>query len=99
MKGGLESGLQIRAEKGEKLFLSSSIIFKGVQELVNQQGRLYSPVSSDPAVLELLCPLMCQSFPPLTEGPAQHHCWFLLPTQSWLWYFQQEKLFPLTRPL
>lgn len=62
--------MQLRAEKGEKLLLSSSIIYRGVQELVNQQGRLYSPVSNDPAVLELFPSLDVSVLSPSHTGAS-----------------------------
>lgn len=69
---------------------------------MNQQGRLYSPVSKDPAALELfLSPdVSHRGQHSITAGfaalcvPA-----VLCPTQSCSWYSQQEKLPPLSTPL
>lgn len=111
MEGGLESGMQLRAEKAEKLFLSSSIICKAVPGACESAGEVVQPCEQGsycPRAFSL--PWSVSPFPLSHRGPAQHHCWVLLPslsllrwsvlpTQSCSWYSQQEKLPPLTTPL
>lgn len=43
MEHGLESGMQLRAEEAEKLFLSSSIMYQGVPGACESAGEAVQP--------------------------------------------------------
>lgn len=68
MEGGLESGMQLRVKS---CFSVPPSLIRVSQELVNQQGRLHSPVSNDPAALELLLSLDVSVLSPCHTG-GQH---------------------------
>lgn len=68
MEGGLESGMQLRVKS---CFSVPPSLIRVSQELVNQQGRLHSPVSNDPAALELLLSLDVLVLSPCHTG-GQH---------------------------
>lgn len=68
MESGLESGMQRRVKS---CFSVPPSLIRVSQELGNEQGRLHSPVSNDPAVLELFLSLDVSVLSPCHTG-GQH---------------------------